>query len=202
MQLVWLDLCSGLGGASQPAKDRGWCVIRVDIDSRFKPDIVADVRKAPWSHYTEFKPDVLWAFPPCNDFAKHNLRCFYREPPEPDLSIALGIKQAIRHLNPRHWIVENVWASRAWFVPIFGPVSVLVSGHALWCVPQFLLPDVRHHKGRFTGKERREPYYPDRGPVRAAMRAKVPYEIGEAICIAVERRTETDAANSTARAAR
>ncbi|HLW72145.1 MAG TPA: hypothetical protein VKS22_16165 [Candidatus Binataceae bacterium] len=39
-QLTWLDLCSGLGGASQPAKDRGWKVIRVDIDPRFKPDIV------------------------------------------------------------------------------------------------------------------------------------------------------------------
>lgn len=29
--LVWLDLCSGLGGASAPALDRGWQVTRVDI---------------------------------------------------------------------------------------------------------------------------------------------------------------------------
>jgi hypothetical protein len=43
-------------------------------------------------------------------------------------------------------------------------------------------------KGRFTGKNRNEPHYPDRGPVRAAMRAKIPYEIGDAICRAVEQR--------------
>lgn len=29
--LVWLDLCCGLKGASQPAIDRGWTVITVDI---------------------------------------------------------------------------------------------------------------------------------------------------------------------------
>jgi hypothetical protein len=60
--LVWLDLCSGLGGASQPALDRGWRVIRVDIDPRFKPDIVADVRALPLK---PFHVDVLWASPPC-----------------------------------------------------------------------------------------------------------------------------------------
>jgi hypothetical protein len=40
-QLIYLDLCVGFGGASQPALGCGWEVIRVDIDPRFKPDIVA-----------------------------------------------------------------------------------------------------------------------------------------------------------------
>lgn len=44
---VMLDLFSGLGGASQVMVERGWKVIRVDIESRFKPDIVADVRALP-----------------------------------------------------------------------------------------------------------------------------------------------------------
>src|SRR5260370_930747 len=92
-ELVWLDLCSGLGGASQPALDRGWKVIRVDIDPRFRPDIVADVRDL--SLKFSFRPDVLWASPPCQDFAKWGMRNWYPNPPDPDLSCCQGVSQTI-----------------------------------------------------------------------------------------------------------
>src|SRR5271167_1106320 len=116
-QLVWLDLCSGLGGASQPALDRGWKVIRVDIDPRFKPDIVADVRALP---LRPFHVDVLWASPPCQEFSKQNLRCFYPEPPEPELSIvALVVCPAIERFKPGCWVVENVLAARPWLSRYF-----------------------------------------------------------------------------------
>ena len=71
MMPVWLDLCSGLGGASQPALDRGWKVIRLDLDRSFRPDIVADVRQLPLK---PFHVDVLWASPPCTDFTKAGWR--------------------------------------------------------------------------------------------------------------------------------
>src|SRR5271165_5287920 len=78
-KLVWLELCSGLGGASQPALDRGWKVIRVDIDPHFKPSIVADVRALPLK---PFHVDVLWASPPCQEFSKHYLPWFSGKLPE------------------------------------------------------------------------------------------------------------------------
>jgi hypothetical protein len=192
-QLVWLDLCSGLGGASQPALDRGWKVIRVDIDPRFKPDIVADVRALP---LRPFHVDVLWASPPCQEFSKHGIPCFFPNQPEPDLSIAIGVKAEIERLIPRFWCVENVWPSRKWLSRIFGPVSNRPSGHALWSNLGFLLPNIPPHKGKISGDKRWGPMGhgrkggTDNHKRQAAVTAIIPYEIGEAICRAVEARGE------------
>jgi hypothetical protein len=211
---VWLDLCSGLGGASQPALDRGWRVIRVDIEPRFKPDIVADVRVLPLK---PFHVDVLWASFPCQQFSKWGLRCFYPNPDEPDLSCAQGVKDAIDWLRPRWWAVENVLASRPWLTKIFGPVRAVIPGHAIWTNLPLLLPNIAPHKGSFhhsalSGKRwgpmghatrKREPrdptdYYKSRGMSRigtgnngieAAEAAVIPYEIGQTICATVERGT-------------
>ena len=236
-RLVWLDLCSGLGGASQPALDRGWRVIHVDIDPRLKPDIVADVRALPLTRVNSMLakaakyPDVLWASPPCTEFSKHGLKCFFPNPPEPDLSIVLGVKRAIEELHPLFWMVENVWPSRPWLNKIFGPVTNRVPGHALWSNWQILLPNIPPHKGSFHekhasgnrwgpvsrvkvdkngrefiqkpaiafGPKRYDPtvWFRKRGLARigtghngqeAAQAAVIPYEIGEAICRAVEAR--------------
>lgn len=194
--LVWLDLCSGLGGASQPAVDRGWKVIRVDIDPRFKPDIVADVRALPLK---PFHVDVLWASPPCQEFSKWGgLRCFYPNPQEPSLEIAQSIKNIIGDLRPQFWCVENVWGSRPWLTKLFGPVRALPPGHALWSNLGFLLPNIKPHKvfmGRMNhgykewfAKRGKSPIWTGNYGLSAAEAAKIPYEIGEAICAAVERR--------------
>lgn len=152
-QLVWLDLCSGLGGASQPALDRGWKVVRVDIDPRFKPDIVADARALP---LRAVRVDVLWASPPCQEFSKWGLRCFFPNPPEPDATIPWAIRWSIEELKPRHWFVENAWAARPWFNRIFGPVATILPGHAIWSDTRILFPNLPPHKGsagyRRTGR--------------------------------------------------
>jgi hypothetical protein len=182
-QLVWLDLCSGLGGASQPALDRGWKVIRVDIDPRFKPDIVADVRNL---SFKPFHVDVLWASPPCMEFTKSVLpktwASTWKNPARPDVALTLACLEAIRCIKPNRWIIENVMGARKFLSPILGPVRAIVTGHVFWGDLPCLLPDTRAHK-------RRRPPTPD----RTALRAKIPYEIGETICRAVESRTEQDA---------
>jgi hypothetical protein len=208
MTLTWLDLCSGLGGASQPALDRGWRVVRVDIDRRFKPDIVADVRSLPLK---PFQVDVLWASPPCQEFSKWGLRCFYPNPPEPDLSIAHGVREVIFRIRPVCWIVENVWASRPWLTKLFGQVRARPPGHVLWSNQLLMLPSLPAHKGNFqyshaSGKrwgpiahthksgewmnKRGRSGYAAHNGIEASVAALIPYEIGEAICIAVERRQE------------
>lgn len=174
--MLWLDLCSGLGGASRPALDRGWRVIRVDIDPRFKPDIVADVRSLPLK---PFDIDVLWASPVCTAFTKWGLPDSWQRTPKvkPSTELADACLAAVHYLRPRWWIIENVMASRPFLSPLLGPVRVIMPGHVLWGRLPCLLPPTRAHKWKLSPS-----------PERAALRAQIPYEIGEAICIAVERR--------------
>jgi len=110
---------------------------------------VADVRALPLKGYWESRAlriDVLWASPPCQDFSKHGLRCFYPNPPEPDLSIANAVGALINRLQPRFWVIENVWAARPWFTKLFGQVRAKPPGHALWSNLAFLLPNIEPHK--------------------------------------------------------
>lgn len=181
-QLVWLDLCSGLGGASQPALDRGWKVIRVDIDPRFKPDIVADVRALPLK---PFHVDVLWASPPCIEFTRYDMANKFpsrshlqRKIPNPELCVAAW--HWVRLCKPANWVIENVRGSRKFLTPFLGPPFSIVPGHVFWGKVPTLLPDTKEHKFRIKASMKE----------RSAVRGQIPYEIGEAICRAVERRME------------
>lgn len=63
-----LDLFAGLGGWSQPFRDAGHEVYRVDWDDRFDLELVADINTLrpedlPW------KPDLILASPPCECFS-------------------------------------------------------------------------------------------------------------------------------------
>lgn len=177
--LVWLDLCSGLGGASQPALDRGWKVIRVDIDPRFKPDIVADLTNPPKELFA-LDVDVAWASPVCTEFTKAGLpkswACNRLNPAKPDTALSEACWELIWAVGD--WpILENVAAARPYLTPLFGPVQGRVDGHCFWGKLPGLLPQTHGHKWRL-------PPSPD----RAAIRAQIPYAIGEAICRAVEAR--------------
>jgi site-specific DNA-cytosine methylase len=189
-KLVWLDLCSGLGGASQPALDRGWRVIRVDIDLRFKPDIVADVRNLPLK---PFHVDVLWASPPCTEFTKTSLPASWAQyrydgwlPTAESIAHSIELVKACRSFADEMvapWIIENVRGARKWLTPLLGPVRAMTSGHVFWSnMPLLIPPGLNGRKWLIA---------PTKDPRdRAAMRAKIPYEIGEAICRAVEARNE------------
>jgi site-specific DNA-cytosine methylase len=203
--LTMLDLFSGLGGASQVMAERGWRVVRLDIERKFKPTVVADALRLPLK---PFDIDLLWASPVCTEFSKVGLRCFYPNPPEPDIAQCLAVKQAIEELKPKHWIVENVWASRPWLTQIFGPVRALVPGHALWSDMALLLPNIAPHKGSAgywsTGRwgpvghgqrlrawvkacNRGSGILTGHNGIDAAEASLIPRELSEAICLAVER---------------
>jgi hypothetical protein len=194
-QLVWLDLCSGLGGASQPALDRGWKVIRVDIDPRFKPDVVADLLnpddlKRVGRELSKEWITVAWASPVCTEFTKSTLpktwAATWKNPPKPSTALTTACTDLFNLVNPDWWIIENVMGARKFLTPILGPVAARVCGHVFWGRLPGLIPDAKSHKWRL-------PPTPD----RTALRAKIPYEIGEAICAAVERR-ESEATSSPA----
>lgn len=191
MNLVWLDLCSGLGGASAPALDRGWRVIRVDIDPRFKPDIVADVRALPLK---PFHVDVLWASAPCTEFTKAGLPTSWAKyryegwlPTEESIADSIELVKACREAADYFqcdWIIENVRGSRKFLTPLLGQVRAMTSGHVFWSNMPLLIPS-----GLSGRKWLQSPTKDPRD--RAANRAKIPYEIGDAVCRAVEARIVT-----------
>lgn len=63
-----LDLFSGLGGWSAAFKDRGHSVTTLDIEPKFKPDIVKDILEVKSiAELGEF--DIILASPPCTAFS-------------------------------------------------------------------------------------------------------------------------------------
>jgi hypothetical protein len=115
------------------------------------------------------------------------MRCFFPNPPLPDLGIALAVRAAIDWLAPKWWIVENVYASRRWLDLIYGPPFVSSRSDVFWGHIPTLLPQLKPHKSGGGSKSSGRKAYAARNP---AARAKVPYEIGETICRAVESRNE------------
>lgn len=173
--LTFIDLFAGLGGASQAAKDRGWRVIRVDNNRALCPDIVADLR-APIP-LKPVKVNVLWCSPPCIEFAQIALPWLKHPTNEPDLTLVRAAFAAREYFQPDWFILENTIHSRKWITPIAGPVFSIIAGHVFWGKLPCLLPDVR--------RKSKQSLFPCAN--RAALRACIPYEIGDAICAAVER---------------
>lgn len=171
-----LDLFSGLGGASQAMRERGWKVTTVDINPDFHPDIVADITTY---HHPGPVPDLVWASPPCTEFSKKSLpaswACNRGKHKEPDLSLALATMRIIQEINPRWWVVENVRGAVPYLVPIFGPVVKRCGSRYLW--GNFPICDPTPGYGKF-----RLPPSKD----RAAIRSLIPRQISQAIAQAVE----------------
>lgn len=179
MTLLMLDLCAGLGGASQAMKPPRWRVITVDNDPRFDPTICIDVRT--W-HYNGPTPDLIWASPPCTEFARLSMPWSQKyQTTMPDLSIMLACKRLIHEIHPRWWILENVRGARPFFEPYLGNVKAIYSAFYLWgsWPPLGPIPQQR----LWTAKERY-------GSKNDADRGRIPYILSYRLAQAIERQTQ------------
>lgn len=162
-----LDLCCGLGGASRAFRDRGWEVITVDIEPRFTPDIVADVRT--W-HWTGGSVDFVWASPPCDEFARESMP-WCKTGKAPDLSIVEACRRIIAEARPHAYVIENVRGAQRWI----GQAVCHVGPFYLWgSFPPIDLAGLRMRP--------KESYSSN----QAAERALIPYALSRAIAIAAE----------------
>lgn len=119
-----LDLCSGTGSASAGWRARGWRVVTLDLDARFKPDIVADLRRWSWKGSV---PDLLWISPPCDEFAREGMP-WCATGRDPDLSIFEAARRLVWEIRPRAWIIENVKSAQRWV----GAASCHVGAFFFW----------------------------------------------------------------------
>lgn len=207
-----LDLFCGLGGFSDPFRDRGHEVVTLDIDSRFKPMVLADVRTVSYPSLPPLdKPfDVVLASPPCQMFS---FAYSFNEwpPPWDQTAEALGLVactfQLIAGIQPRFWVMENPHGRLA-AEPFINPpreTIVLCAFGSRWKKPTDLWgrwpgkigrPCVTHEPSWVWSEAERQALMPGvessktkrvRDP---AERAKLPYGLGEELCRRMEAKIE------------
>lgn len=166
---LMLDLCCGLKGASAAMRERGWEIITVDIDPKYNPTYVADVRDWAW---TGPRPDLVWASPPCTEFSRESMP-WTRKGITPDMSIVEACVKIARESDARFWLLENTRGAIKWLRPMLGEPRYRMAPQFLWGVPPVgfqpcwvKLPKKRHGT--------------------AELRAMVPWHISLALARAVE----------------
>jgi hypothetical protein len=120
-----LDLFSGLNGWGDPFREVGHEVFAIDIDRRFSADAYLDIGDVaavlsalPW------RPDVIFASPPCNSFSTGSMGKMWlhgthpspkRSERYPDghpiavegMRLVLATLRLIAMLQPAYWVIEN-----------------------------------------------------------------------------------------------
>ncbi|MCW4048034.1 MAG: DNA cytosine methyltransferase [Candidatus Bathyarchaeota archaeon] len=189
-QKLCIDLCCGLKGSSAAfANDSNWEVVTVDIERKFKPTIVADVRYLPLKE--NLNPTLLLASPPCQHFSLAN-------PKWPKCGIKLAMEivgacfEAVATLKPKYWLIENPRGRLRKLSPITPNMTIFYSDYDreypcqkptdLWTnIPLKMVP---HQRRPYSG---RNGHLFDRMIGRdPSERAKVPRGVSEAFKASVE----------------
>lgn len=193
-----IDLFSGLEGFSTPFRDRNHEVVTVDIDSRFKPDVVADVRKLKLPCLAPLdKPfDVILASPPCEQFSVASFSAgFPRDGSIEAIGLVASTLRIISEARPTWWIMEN---PRGLLRKIIGPPTGTVtlcqygdsrmkptdlwgrlpSGFRFKSCKNGATCHERAPRGSRTGTQ---------GLKSPALRSKLPYGLGEELCKKMEK---------------
>lgn len=199
---VFIDLCCGLGGASQAFyDDPDWKVIRLDNNADLLPLVpgltvgdIVDVEGTMvvlsailrgWGlDWHEIDLLVIWASPPCTEFslgfnAAGPTAARNGEDFEPSMDIVNACHQIIQSLMPDHWYIENVRGAITPFSELLGPWRQQVGSFFLW--GNHPLIDFHDRSDRHVKKLNKR-----HAAMRAQLRALVPLVISKAILTSIE----------------
>ena len=202
MNYTMLDLYSGLGGASEAMLNNGWDVRRIEnnpllmsVPNTEMMDVLAlrnEIESRIMFHGVPGNTlSLIWASPPCTDFsngysspksiAKREGKPYYPKEAIANVQHALDI---IEYLKPRFWAIENVMGSREYLEPILGPPRMIIGSIVLWGnFPLFGLPVGFKHKKLDDWST---------NPIRANVRALIPYEVSDALRQSIEAQKTLD----------
>ena len=191
---MWvLDLCSGLGGASEAfANHPHWEVVRIENN-----ELLADVphtRLLEVQHWLDWlpgivlemgsTPDLIIAGPPCLGFstaynAPKSIAQRAGIPYEPDTDLVEDCIEIIEFYQPSYWIIENVSGSVNDLKVHLGDYKQKVGPFFLWGK----FPHISLQPGWTHSKFDNDVWSSD--PLRANKRAKWPLEVSQALLDAI-----------------
>jgi|TARA_R100000482_G_C5129279_1_gene150794 hypothetical protein len=198
MRKHFLDLFSGLGGASQAFVDDidNWTVLRIDNNPLLGGvpyTVIEDIHKLSVSLPSRFtwQPiDCIWASPPCRDFSNGygspksiHVREYGIESYKPDMSLLTCALDIIEIVKPKYWVIENVVGSIRYFREFLGEPRQIIGPYVLW--GNFPLLDV--DSAQLVPKKNKDVH--SSNPLRANYKAKVDYSISKALKNAIEKQT-------------
>ena len=112
-KLKVLELFSGTESFSKVARARGYQTFTVDNDPRFKPDLCIDIMDLNIKDIP-FKPDIVWASPPCQSFSVASIGRNWNKDHTPktkeaqdSLDLVNNTIGIILSLNPKYFFIEN-----------------------------------------------------------------------------------------------
>jgi hypothetical protein len=191
MKKHFLDLFSGLGGASEAfiQDTDDWTVLRIDnnpllanVPNTMMDDIKSLSRRINGSEHTI---DVVWASPPCREFstaynAPRSVAARGGIPYEPDMSLLHAAVDIIKTVKPRYWIIENVVGSIRYFAEELGEPRQIIGPYVLWGnFPTFSVDESKLESKKSKDKH-------SANPLRSNYKAKVDFEISQALKYAIE----------------
>jgi site-specific DNA-cytosine methylase len=188
-----LDLCSGLGGASEAfSNDPYWEVVRIEnnviLSGVPHTRLLSVLEWIDWLpaliNEMGSRPTVIWASPPCLEFSQG-----YNAPMpkarregihfEPDMSILEACIDIVEFARPRFHIIENVSGASNWFFPELGSWKQHIGPFFLWGSFPIL------HCENFVPGSGKTQEWGIGDPLRANKRAIVPIEISRAFLDAI-----------------
>lgn len=106
-----IDLCCGLKGFSQAFPQDE--VVTIDIERKFKPSIIADVRYLPLKE--NLQPELLLMSPPCE---RNSIACpqWPKKGIRQSLDIVGACLETVIFLKPKYWLLENPKGRLRWFI--------------------------------------------------------------------------------------